>query len=150
MSEPALAPTTAGSKLRLRFWLQLLKASRHIENELRDRLRREFCTTLPRFDVLAMLDKTPAGLKMSQLSSGMMVSNGNITGIVDRLVSDGLVKRVEIKGDRRATLVQLTDKGKSDFIAMARVHELWVTELLADLNDVEIKNSITTLTKVRG
>ncbi len=138
------------AKLRLRYWLNLLKASRHVENRIRDRLRREFATTLPRFDVMAMLAKSGTGLKMSELSGELMVSNGNVTGIIDRLVADGLVVRVSIKGDRRATLVRLTAKGEHDFAAMAMAHETWVAEMLDCLDDREITGGLRTLGKVRG
>jgi len=149
MIKQAPQPELDGSKTRLRFWLQLLKATKHVENEIRDRLRREFDTTLPRFDVMAMLHKSGTGLKMSQLSSELMVSNGNVTGIIDRLVGDGLVIRVSIKGDRRATLVRLTPKGEAVFGEMAVTHEGWVNELLAELDDAEISQVVDTLAKVR-
>jgi len=147
LSEPSLAQD--GSKLRLRFWLGLLKTSRMVENTVRERLRRQFDTTLPRFDVMAMLAKSGNGLKMSDLSSQLMVSNGNVTGIIDRLVSDGLVMRVSIKGDRRATLVRLTARGAAEFGNMAKAHEDWVAELFSGLTDAEIDRTIATLTQIR-
>jgi len=137
------------TKAKLRLWLQLLKASRHVENELRDRLRREFQTTLPRFDVMAMLEKSGTGLRMSALSAELMVSNGNVTGIIDRLVGDGLVMRVSIKNDRRATLVRLTPKGSALFRQMARTHQTWVDEIFAAVEPDEIANSMKTLAKIR-
>jgi len=149
MAVQASAALPDGSKRRLRLWLSLLKATKLMENEVRDRLRREFDTTLPRFDVMAILQKSGQGLKMSELSSRLMVSNGNVTGIVDRLVVDGLVVRVSIKGDRRATLVRLTAKGEETFGQMAKVHETWIAELLGDINDVEIGRVITALAKVK-
>jgi DNA-binding MarR family transcriptional regulator len=136
-------------KHRLRFWLQLLKASKHVENELRDRMRREFGTTLPRFDVMAMLAKSGTGLKMSQLSDALMVSNGNVTGIVDRLVGENLIERVAIKGDRRATLVRLTEKGNADFSHMAHVHEGWINELFKEISDSDIDCAGVTLAQIR-
>ncbi|NOX39158.1 MAG: MarR family transcriptional regulator [Alphaproteobacteria bacterium] len=137
------------SKARLRFWLHLLKATRHMEAEIKDRLRLEFDTTLPRFDVMAALEKSGAGLKMSQLSKQLMVSNGNVTGIVDRLVTDGLVVRVSIKGDRRATLVRLTLKGETRFSHMARAHQDWVAELLRRVDDTEISLASEVFCKIR-
>ena len=83
----------AASKEKLRLWIRLLRTSRIIEGELRDRLSQEFDTTLPRFDVMAALYRTPDGMLMSDLSRFLLVSNGNVTGIVDRLVSEGLVQR---------------------------------------------------------
>ena len=121
----------SASKEKLRLWIRLLRASRIIESELRDRLSKEFDTTLPRFDVMAALYRTPDGMLMSDLSRFLLVSNGNVTGIVDRLVSEGLVQRSRRNGDRRTSIVQLTRTGKDTFRAMAAAHERWVGELLA-------------------
>ena len=121
------------SKSRLRAWLQVLKLSRSVETALRERMRVEFGSTLPRFDVLAALERSQTGLRMSELSRALMVSNGNVTGIVDRLADDELIVRVPVEGDRRAWIVQLTDKGRRHFNRMARVHEQWIDELLGGL-----------------
>lgn len=118
------------SKERLRLWLRLLAAQRIIENEVRERLRVEHDTTLPRFDVMAALYRSEEGLKMSELSGELRVSNGNVTGIVDRLVNDGLIVRAPVPGDRRAMLVRLTQKGRETFAGMAEAHEGWIDELL--------------------
>ena len=123
------------ARQRLRVWLKILKTQRLIEAELRERLRLEFATTLPRFDVLAALYRAEKGMKMSELSTELMVSNGNVTGIIERLVSDGLVVRVSVENDRRAMLVRLTRKGRSDFEVMANVHRGWVNELLATVDE---------------
>lgn len=136
MSAPRRKPSPDEnlSKQRLRVWLRVLKLSRTIEAELRERLRLEFDTTLPRFDVLAALYRDEKGMKMSELSAALKVSNGNVTGIIERLVSDGLVVRVPVTGDRRAMLVRLTGKGREDFAAMADVHESWIDDMLSDLD----------------
>lgn len=149
MAQSKPLPKTDGSKQRLRLWIGLLKGTKRVENAVRDRLRREFDTTLPRFDVMAMLQKSGLGLKMSELSSELMVSNGNVTGIIDRLVSDGLVVRVSIKGDRRATLVRLTPKGETEFGQMASAHEGWIAEFLGDLSELEMDRMAAALTKVK-
>ncbi len=127
------ATASAASKERVRAWLKILKTARHIEKELRERFRTELDTTLPRFDVMSALDRSEAGLKMSELSSALRVSNGNVTGIVDRLVETGLVERRAVLGDRRAQLICLTPSGRSTFAKHAHIHEGWVDELLADL-----------------
>ena len=118
------------SKARLRLWLRLLRTQRAIEAELRERLRVEFSVTLPRFDVMAALYRNAEGMIMSELSRFLMVSNGNVTGIIDRLVSDGQVLRSQRDGDRRTSFVRLTPKGRAAFEAMAAVHETWVDEIL--------------------
>ena len=105
--------TTPASKARLRLWLRLLRVTRTMEAEIREALRREHDTTLPRFDVMAALSRTETGLKMSELSGQLRVSNGNVTGIVDRLVQDGSVERLAVPGDRRAMQVRLTPSGRA-------------------------------------
>jgi DNA-binding MarR family transcriptional regulator len=137
------------SKTRLRLWLRILKVSRLIEAELRDRLREGYETTLPRFDVLAALDRARDGLKMSELSGVLRVSNGNVTGIVDRLVADGLVVRIPVEGDRRAMLVRLTRKGEADFARLAAAHEGWVNELFGSVTVAEANQLIARLQAVR-
>jgi DNA-binding MarR family transcriptional regulator len=146
---PIDTASASPSKARLRLWLRILGVQRRIEAELRERLRLEFDTTLPRFDVLAALYRSREGLKMSELSSVLRVSNGNITGIVDRLVADGQVVRVPVEGDRRAMLVRLTRQGEEDFLAMATVHEAWVDELLGTVTADDANALIARLQVVR-
>lgn len=126
------------SKGRLRLWLKLLKASSLVEDELRRRLRGELDSTLPRFDVMSALARSKDGLKMSEISKLLRVSNGNITGIVDKLAEEGLALRVAVPGDRRANLVRLTPKGREVFAAHARVHEGWLDDILGGLQAPEI------------
>ena len=126
------------SKKRLRVWLKLLKLSSGIEADLRRRLRDQHDTTLPRFDVMAALSRNPNGLKMSDLSDYLRVSNGNVTGIVNRLTEEGLVLRVSVPGDRRAMLARLTSKGQNAFTALATEHEAWIDELLGGLSSEDV------------
>ncbi|UDL92410.1 MarR family transcriptional regulator [Mesorhizobium sp. PAMC28654] len=131
---PLPAPSGPG-KDRLRLWVRLLRASRTIESELRERLRQEFNTTLPRFDVMAALYRAPEGMLMSDLSRFLLVSNGNVTGIVDRLVSEGLVARARRNGDRRTSMVRLTEEGSKAFGIIAAAHEGWISELLGNVSE---------------
>lgn len=121
------------SKVRLRLWIRLFRASRQIEKVTRKRLKSRFNATLPRFDVMAALYRKPNGMLMSEISRFLMVSNGNVTGIVDRLVSDGLVARSQRDGDRRTSFVRLTRKGCAAFAEMAAAHEIWIDELLSGI-----------------
>ena len=121
------------SKDRLRLWLRVLKATRAVESEIRENLRRDFSTTLPRFDVMAALVQHEDGLKMSQLSGVLKVSNGNVTGIIERLVEDGHVKREPVPGDRRASLVRMTEQGRAEFARQAEAHEAWIDKMFADV-----------------
>ncbi len=122
------------SKQRLRLWLRVLRAARAIEAEVREQLRVTFGVTLPQFDVMAALQRKPDGMKMSELSRFLMVSNGNVTGIIDRLVDEKLVVRQAPKHDRRAIMVRLTAQGYTQFAAMAKAHEGWVNRLLSDFD----------------
>jgi DNA-binding MarR family transcriptional regulator len=131
--EPQSTPGSPGL-LRLRLWVRLLKAVRPIEVELRRRLDREFGMTLPKFDVMAALVRRKGGMTMTEVSRLLMVSNGNTTGLIDRLVAEGLVMRIANQQDRRATFVRLTPKGLRRFAAMAEAHERWVNEILASFS----------------
>lgn len=117
----------------LKLWLRMLSTTVMIENEIRNRLRTEFDITLPRFDLMAQLERHPEGLRMGELSKRMMVTGGNITGITDQLEQEELVVRVPDHKDRRAYSVKLTVAGRKAFERMARVHEAWVDELLSAL-----------------
>jgi DNA-binding MarR family transcriptional regulator len=117
----------------LRLWLRLLSCSMLIENHIRQRLQGEFATTLPRFDLMAQLERCPEGLKMGELSKRLMVTGGNVTGITDLLENEGLVARVIDSQDRRAFRVKLTASGQRLFKKMAAQHERWIIDLLEDL-----------------
>lgn len=133
----------------LRVWLRLLSCTTLIENQVSSRLRVEFDTTLPRFDVMAQLARFPQGLLMSELSQRLMVSNGNITGITDNLERDGLVERLLLPEDRRARKVRLTEKGRETFEGMAHTHEAWINEYLSSLSVDEQKMLYTLLGKLK-
>lgn len=140
---------TDASRQRLRLWLQMLKATRHVELEVRERLRLDFGTTLPRFDVLAVLSRHPEGLKLSDLSKELMVSNGNVTVVVDRLSDDGLVERLPVEGDRRAWQVRLTDAGTKTIAEMAEAHRGWIERMFTGLDDAQVAVAIDTLSAIR-
>ena len=117
----------------LNLWLRMLSCTVHIENEIRSRLRARFGITLPRFDLMAQLERHPEGLRMGELSRRMMVTGGNITGITDQLEREELVMRVADPKDRRAYAVKLTERGRRSFAAMAAEHEEWIVALLHDV-----------------
>ncbi len=133
-------------KERLRLWLRLLKVVRGIEHRVRDNLRRDFETTLPRFDMLSALSRHPQGLKMSQLSGVLRVSNGNVTGIADRLGEEGLVERVPVPDDRRAMILRITPAGQSEFARQAQAHEKWINEMLRDVSAEDARAMAARLT----
>ena len=120
--------------MALRLWLRLLACTNLVEAPLRTRLREQFRGSLPRFDLMAQLDRQPGGMKMRELSRRLMVTGGNVTGLTDRLVAEGLVERQDDPADRRAWTVQLTAEGRRQFRAMARAHEAWVTDLFGGLS----------------
>jgi DNA-binding MarR family transcriptional regulator len=133
----------------LRLWLRLMTCTQLVEKQVRARLRERFDTTLPRFDLMAQLERAPDGLKMSELSRRMMVTGGNVTGITDQLAAEGLVDRVDVEGDRRAYRVRLTPKGRKLFHEMAHQHERWILQAFSALNDKEIGTLHKLLGKVK-
>jgi DNA-binding MarR family transcriptional regulator len=133
----------------LRLWLRLLTCTQIVEKEVRARLRERFDTTLPRFDLMAQLERNPDGLKMNELSRRMMVTGGNVTGVTDQLVAEGLVDRVDVEGDRRAYRVRLTPKGRKLFHEMAHQHERWIVDAFSTLTDKEVATLHKLLGKVK-
>lgn len=139
-----------GDHQALRLWLRLLSCTVRIENMVRLRLRQDFHTTLPRFDLMAQLERSAGGLRMSDLSKRLMVSGGNVTGITDQLEREGLVARTPCPGDRRAYSVKLTEIGLKRFREMAAQHELWIIELLSGLSKDDKETMITELGKLKS
>jgi DNA-binding MarR family transcriptional regulator len=121
----------------LRLWLRMLSCTNLIEAHVRGNLRRRFQTTLPRFDLMSQLERHPEGLKMGELSRRMMVTGGNVTGITDQLVAEGLVVREDNPKDRRAYIVKLTKEGRRVFREWADEHEDWVVKLFEGLGEKE-------------
>ena len=134
----------------LRLWLRMLTLTQLVEKQVRTQLREQFETTLPRFDLMAQLERNPDGLKMNELSRRMMVSGGNVTGITDQLVAEGLVERVQVEGDRRAYRVRLTPHGHALFGEMALQHEDWIVNAFEGLSSDEAESLHRLLGKVKA
>jgi DNA-binding MarR family transcriptional regulator len=134
----------------LRIWLRLLTCTQLIEKRVRANLRERFATTLPRFDLMAQLERYREGLKMNELSRLLMVTGGNVTTIVDQLEKEGLVERLDEPADRRAFRIRLTRSGEKAFAEMARAHEQWVVELLAGLSRREHAELLKLLAKLKS
>ena len=137
------------SKESLRTWLRLLSCETVIEQQLRKLLRENFSVTLPQFDVLSELDRAGDPLTMSQLSRELMVSNGNVTGVIDRLEKIDFVKRVRGAHDRRIQYIELTARGRKEFDRMANRHEHWLAEMLSELSRAEMSKLQQLLLKTR-
>ena len=141
--------TDDGDHRALKLWLRLLTCSNLVEARVRGRLRNDFECTLPRFDLVAQLDRHPDGLKMGDLSRRLMVTGGNITGITDQLEADGWVERIGVDSDRRAWRVRITPRGKKAFRQMAGVHERWIVELFEQLTMREQEQLFKLLGKLK-
>jgi DNA-binding MarR family transcriptional regulator len=124
---------TADHHESLRVWLRMLACTNLIGNHVRQKLQAQFGTTLPRFDLMAQLERAPEGLKMGELTQRLMVTGGNVTGITDMLEEEGLVLRETDPDDQRAFRVKLTKEGETQFQRMAAAHERWVVGLFEDL-----------------
>ncbi len=141
---------TSEDRVDLRVWLRLLTCVNLIEHKVRNNLREDFDITLPRFDLLAQLDRASKGLSMGQLSRRLMVSNGNVTGLINRLLGEGLVARSHIRGDRRTQLVSLTPAGKVAFDAMIPAHAGWISAAFASLSRDEMATLYELLAKLKA
>jgi DNA-binding MarR family transcriptional regulator len=149
-AETKVAERPDDHKTELRLWLRLFTCKMVIEGEVRRRLRETFGVTLPRFDLMAQLDRAPHGMTLGELSQRMMVTNGNVTGLVDRLVAQGLVSRRPSPRDRRAQIVSLTAEGRRAFRAMARANGDWIAEMFAELSADNIEMLMRLLAKTKN
>jgi DNA-binding MarR family transcriptional regulator len=134
----------------IRLWLRMLATNRLVETRTRRLLQERYDTTLPRFDLMAQLERAPDGLRMSELSKRMMVTGGNITGITDLLEREGLVERGADPGDRRAIRVRLTGAGRRGFAAMAAEHERWIVEAFKELTGREMATMAALLARLKA
>jgi len=149
-AETKVAERPHDHKDELRLWLRLFTCKEVIETEVRRRLRESFDVTLPRFDLMAQLERTPKGMTLGELSQRMMVSNGNVTGLADRLVEQGLIDRRPSPKDRRAQIVSLTAQGRKFFRSMARTNGDWIGEIFADLSADDIDALMRLLAKTKA
>src|SRR6201982_637684 len=130
-SETKAVESDHGDELPL--GLRLLTCTTLIEGAVRSRLRERFDVTLPRFDLMAQLDRAPDGMTLSDVSKRMMVSNGNVTGLVERLVESGHLDRRTSDSDRRVQVIRLTKVGRAEFRKMGLENESWIADILSDL-----------------
>jgi DNA-binding MarR family transcriptional regulator len=141
-------PEDHGDELRL--WLRLLTCTTLIEGAVRSRLRERFDVTLPRFDLMAQLDRAPDGMTLSDVSKRMMVSNGNVTGLVERLVESGHLDRRTSVSDRRVQVIRLTKAGRAEFRKMAVEHQNWISDIFSDLTPKDVRDLMRLLAKTKG
>jgi len=137
------------SKRRLKMWIRLLGVTRAAESHLREHLRVNHGTTLPRFDVMAALWRRRDGVTMSELSRMLLVSNGNATTVVDRLEADGMVRRTPSEEDRRTVFVALTPEGLAEFDGLAAGHEAEVAKVFAGVSEGDLE-AVTEILKRMG
>lgn len=130
---------TSDDKLELRVWLRLLSCANRIEQDVRQELRAAFGMTLPRFDLLSQLERAPRGLTMGEISRRLMVTRGNVTGLIDRLVEEGLVERRSMPTDRRANIVRLTPAGTAAFREMLPNHEAVIAAKLGAMKRSDLR-----------
>lgn len=133
----------------LRLWLRLLTCTTLVETEIRRRLREQFDVTLPRFDLMAQLERAPQGMPLGEISKRMMVSNGNLTVLVERLVDSGFLQRTPLATDRRVQVIALTKAGRKQFSVMAKAHEAWIAELFGGLSGEDIESLLAQLSKLK-
>lgn len=137
-------------RTELHLWLRLLTCTTLIEAEVRRKLREEFDFTLPRFDLMAQLERAQDGLVLGELSRRMMVSAGNITALVERLVEMGHITRTASTADKRVQIIRLTRKGRAEFSRMAEQHGDWIGAMFAGLTEDDVDTLMTALGKLKG
>lgn len=133
----------------LRLWLRLFSVTRLIENDVRSKLQNQFDVTFPRFDILSQLYRVPDGLILGELSQRLMVSPGNITSVIKRLIEDGMILRNQNPDDRRENIVQMTPEGRAKFAEMAQANEAWIRHLTKDMAPADIRSLQALLQKLK-
>lgn len=136
-------------EMELRIWLRLLTCSNLLDTEVRTRLKQTAGTTLPRFDILAQLERHKGPMSMGELSKRLMVTNGNVTGLVERLASEGMVERAPAPDDRRIQMVSLTSRGKENFANMAANHRVWIRAMMEQLTANELNSLYDLLARLK-
>lgn len=133
----------------LRLWLRLQCCHNKIQSHIRNQLRLQFNTTLPRFELMAQLASRREGIKMGELSSLLMVSNGNVTTIASQLENDQLIERIVDQADRRSTFVRLTTRGLRQYNKIAKAYDSWLTEAFAGISDAQTKKLYKSLSELK-
>jgi DNA-binding MarR family transcriptional regulator len=149
-AETKVLESPEAHKDELRLWLRLLTCANMVESEVRGRLRERFEVTLPRFDLMAQLQRARNGMTLSEVSRRMMVSNGNVTGLVERLVESGHLHRWASPSDRRVQVIALTPSGRTEFARMAKEHENWIFEMFGAMEPDDITALIALLGKLKS
>lgn len=138
------------AKQSLRLWIRIFLITTLVEKKIRGYLKEECETTLPRFDAMAALDRAGEKITMSQLSERLLVSNGNVTVLINRLVEDGLVDRNNDGDDKRVQYVKLTPAGRKQFGKMAKKHEAFIDAVFKDIDDDEISAILDNIGALAG
>lgn len=149
-AETKIADAPNDHRDQLRLWLRLFSVTRLMENEVRRRLQSEFDVTFPRFDILSQIYRVPDGLNLGELSRRLMVSPGNITSVIKRLIDDGFIVRTHNPNDRRENIVQMTPLGQVKFTEMAAANEAWIGNLTAGLSPADVKALLALLQKTKA
>lgn len=139
----------SGDHESLRLWLRLFTCTTMIERHVGSALKRQFDSSLPRFDLLSQLDRAPDGLRMTELSERILTTGGNVTWLVRALEKEGLVSRRAATTDRRAAIVRLTPLGRRRFAAMAAEHEQWIVSLFGALSTTDRRALFSALGMVK-
>lgn len=113
---------------------RLSRLTRHIERQLEENYK-HYDLQGGTYDLLATLRRhgEPFTLTPTQLQTEMMLSSGATTHRIDLLEKRGLLERSPDPGDRRGTLVKLTDAGKDLVDAVTETHLKTESELLTAL-----------------
>jgi DNA-binding MarR family transcriptional regulator len=148
---PAGAPPARGASASsiqsdVSLWVRLLESHNLMLAEIRRRLSDE--ATLPRFDLLANLESED-GQTLAALSRRMLVTAGNLTGLVDRAERDGVVQRRADPRDRRLSRVFLTPKGRALIQQLLPSHAVHVGDLVSGLDAAERRELRRLLGKLR-
>jgi DNA-binding MarR family transcriptional regulator len=144
----ARAKESLEKKPAVGLWVRLAKCYALVLREVRDAPGNS-ALTLAQFDVLAQLLRHPEGMTPGDLSEALLVTAGNITGLVDRLEAQDLVTKRTAKDDARVRIVRLTARGKRLAVREVARHERLLSRVFSDLRVDEQLEISETLDRMR-
>jgi DNA-binding MarR family transcriptional regulator len=142
----AARDTQAGAPDKTIF--ELLHAAHALEDRVDDALAKAGLS-MPKFAVLSELTAAGQALSLSELATRLSCVKSNMTQLIDRLETDGLVQRVDDPADRRAVRAAITPTGSDKYLAgeaeMAKLHE----NFAASVGEVD-RNALVRLMSALG
>lgn len=132
-------------KIETRIWLSVLSIESNIFSKLNGALSAQFGISVAKFEFLAQIERYPDGISLSQISANLKVTSGNVSGLVRRLLADGLITKTMSLEDRRSFIAKFTPEGKELFDKANILHAETLAHCFAEVPLSELEAALATL-----